>query len=82
MKPLPIRNLHPGVAVGALVDIRLADDKQDVLRPPEGDTSDALNVLEAELGDSLASLLLVARVDGNAGAGRDVGFAALVLGVR
>merc|ERR1711915_651015 len=52
----------PGVAVGALVDIGLADDKQDVLRPPEGDTSDALNVLEAELGDSLACLLLVARV--------------------
>ena len=51
-----------------------------VLRSAEGDACDALNVLQAELGDGLASLLLVAGVDGDGRALGDHGIA-LLLGV-
>jgi len=62
---------HPDVVVGALVDIGVADDEEDVLGPAESDSGDALDVLEAELGNGLAGLLLVARVDGDGGARGD-----------
>lgn len=39
-----------------------------VLRSAEGDACDAVDVLQAELGDGLASLLLVAGVDSDGGA--------------
>jgi hypothetical protein len=48
-----------------------------VLRSAEGDACDALNVLQAELGNGLASLLLVAGVDGDGGALGDHGIAFL-----
>jgi hypothetical protein len=51
-----------------------------VLRSAEGDACDALDVLQAELGDGLASLLLVAGVNGDGGALGDHGIA-LLLGV-
>lgn len=44
-----------------------------VLGPPQGNAGDALNVLQAELRDGLAGLLLVARVDGDRGARGDAG---------
>jgi hypothetical protein len=47
-----------------------------VLGSAESDTSDAGNVLQAELANGLASLLLVTRVDGDGGAGGDVGLIA------
>jgi hypothetical protein len=52
-----------------------------VLRSAESDASDAVNVLQSELGDGLASLLLVARVDSDRGARGDVGLALLALGL-
>lgn len=89
--------LHPGVGGGALVDIGVADDKEDLYRnqhlqillsqcysltyvlwPPQGDTGDALDVLEAELGNGLPGLLLVAGVDGDGGASGDVGVNLLI----
>src|SRR5690242_170691 len=51
-----------------------------VLRSAESDACDALDVLQAELGDGLASLLLVAGVDGDGRALGDHGIA-LLLGV-
>lgn len=115
--------LHPGVAVGGLVDIGVVDDEEDlcstsqpklqglrvklaialqwrggpgtaamrvaqgcrrrrlpwsvthVLGPAESDAGDALDVLQAELRNGLAGLLLVARVDGNLSTGGDAGVA-------
>ena len=53
------------------------------LGPAEGHTGDALNVLQAELANGFACLLLVARVHGNGGACGDVALSlALGLGVR
>lgn len=49
-----------------------------VLRSAEGDACDALDVLQAELGDGLASLLLVAGVDGDRRALGDHGIALLL----
>lgn len=46
-----------------------------VLGPAEGDAGDALNVLQAELRDGLAGLLLVARVDSDLGTSGDAGVA-------
>lgn len=48
-----------------------------VLRSAQSDACDALNVLQAELGDGLASLLLVAGVDGDGGALGDHGITLL-----
>lgn len=47
-----------------------------VLGTTESDTSDAGNVLQAELANGLASLLLVARVDGDSGTTGDGGLIA------
>ena len=47
-----------------------------VLGSAERDTSDAGNVLQAELANGLASLLLVARVDGDSGTAGDGGLVA------
>lgn len=74
-------NVHPGVAVGALVDVGLRDDEKDVLGATEGDTGDALDVLQAELANGLAGLLLVPVVDGDGSACGDVGLAGLALGL-
>ena len=74
-------NIHPGVAVGALVDVGLGDDEKDVLGAAESDASDALNVLQAELANGLAGLLLVPVVDGDGSACGDVGLAGLRLRV-
>ena len=74
-------NVHPGVAVGALVDVGLRDDEKDVLGATEGDTGDALDVLQAELSDGLAGLLLVPVVNGDGSACGDVGLAGLALGL-
>jgi hypothetical protein len=63
-------NVHPGVAVGALVDVGLRDDEKDVLGAAEGDAGDALDVLQAELSDGLAGLLLVPVVNGDGSASR------------
>jgi len=52
-----------------------------VLGAAEGDTGDAGDVLQAELGNGLASLLLVTRVDGDSSAGGNAGVAGLGLGV-
>lgn len=52
-----------------------------VLGAAESDTGDAGDVLQAELGNGLASLLLVARVDGDGGAGGNAGITGLGLGV-
>lgn len=49
-----------------------------VLRSAESDTCDAINVLQPQLGDGLASLLLIAGVDCDRGAGGDVGLSALL----
>lgn len=51
-----------------------------VLGSAESDASDALNLLQAELGNSLAGLLLVARVDGDGGAGGDTTLLTLRVG--
>ena len=59
------------IAVGAFVDIRVADDEEDVFRAAECDAGDAFDVLEAELGNGLACLFLVAAVNGYGGAGGD-----------
>jgi hypothetical protein len=75
-------NVHPCVAVGALVDVGLGDDEEDVLGAAEGNAGDALDVLQAELGDGLASLLLVPVVNGDGSACGDVGLASLRLVVR
>jgi len=50
-----------------------------VLRSAEGDACDAVDVLQAELGNGLASLLLVAGVDGDGRARGHVDLALLVL---
>jgi hypothetical protein len=42
-----------------------------VLRTAEGDTSDAGNVLQSKLSNGLASLLLVAGVDGDGSSSRN-----------
>lgn len=47
-----------------------------VLRAAEGDTSDAGDVLQAELGNGLASLLLVTGVNGDRSAAGDGGLLA------
>lgn len=47
-----------------------------VLGAAEGDTGDARDVLQAELGNGLAGLLLVARVDGDSSAAGDDGLVA------
>jgi hypothetical protein len=47
-----------------------------VLRSAEGDTGDARDVLQAELANGLTGLLLVAGLDADGGAGRDVGLLA------
>lgn len=73
--------LHPSVARRGLVDVRVADDEEDVLWSAKGDTGDALNVLQAKLCNSLARLLLVSAVDSNGGACGDVGLTCLVIGV-
>lgn len=53
-----------------------------VLGAAESDTGDAGNVLQAELGDGLASLLLVTGVDGDSStAGNDGLIASLGFGV-
>lgn len=53
-----------------------------ILRSAEGHAGNALNVLQAELCDGLASLLLVAGVHSDGGTGGDVGLAlALAFGV-
>jgi hypothetical protein len=52
-----------------------------VLRSAERDACDAVNVLQSELGNGLASLLLVARVHSDRGARGDVGLALLALGL-
>ena len=77
-----LSNIHPGVAVGALVDVGLGDDEEDVLGAAEGDAGDALDVLQAELANGLAGLLLVPVVNGDGSACGDVGLAGLRLGVR
>lgn len=74
--------LHPGVAVGRLVNIRVADNEKDVLWSPQSDTSDALNVLQSELRDSLARLLLVPAVHRDLGTSGNVGITALLIRVR
>ena len=74
-------NIHPGVAVGALVDVGLGDDEEDVLGAAESDAGDALDVLQAELANGLAGLLLVPVVDGDGSACGDVGLAGLRLRV-
>jgi hypothetical protein len=53
-----------------------------VLRSAESDACDAVDVLQAELGNGLASLLLVAAVDSDRGARGDVGLALLALALR
>jgi hypothetical protein len=50
-----------------------------VLRSAESDACDALDVLQSELGDGLASLLLVAGVDSDRGTRGDVGLTLLAL---
>lgn len=50
-----------------------------VLRSAEGDACDAIDVLQAELGDGLASLLLVAGVDSDGGARGHADLALLAL---
>jgi hypothetical protein len=52
-----------------------------VLWSTKSNTCDAINMLQSELGNGLASLLLVARVDSDRGARGDVGFALLALGL-
>jgi len=52
-----------------------------VLRAAEGDTVDAGNVLQTQLSDGLAGLLLVTGVDSDGGTSGDVGLAGLGLGV-
>lgn len=47
-----------------------------VLGAAEGDTGDARDVLQAELGNGLAGLLLVARVDGDSSTAGDDGLLA------
>lgn len=64
-------DLHPGVGSGAPVDVGVADDEEDVLGPAQRHARDALDVLEAELGNGLARLLLVARLHHDRGAGGD-----------
>jgi len=51
-----------------------------VLGSAESDASDALNLLQAELGNGLAGLLLVARVDGDGRAGGDTTLLTLRVG--
>lgn len=51
-----------------------------VLRSAESDASDALNLLQAELGNGLAGLLLVARVNGDGRASGDAALLALRVG--
>lgn len=75
-------NIHPGVAVGALVDVGLGDDEEDVLGAAESDAGDALDVLQAELANGLAGLLLVPVVNGDGSASGNVGLAGLRLRVR
>jgi len=79
---LCMQHSHPGVAVRALVNIRLADNEQDVLGPPQGHSRDALDVLQAELRNGLACLLLVAVVDSNGCASGDIGLACLARVIR
>ena len=50
-----------------------------VLWSAESDTGDAIDMLQSKLGDGLASLLLVARVDSDRGTCGDVGLALLSL---
>jgi hypothetical protein len=52
-----------------------------VLRSAESDAGDAVDVLQSELRDGLASLLLVAGVDRDRSALGDVGLALLALGL-
>ena len=52
-----------------------------VLWSAQGHTGDAINVLQSELSNGLASLLLVARVDSDRGARGHVDLALLALGL-
>ena len=52
-----------------------------VLRSPQSNPCDTLDMLQPELGDGLARLLLVPAVDGDGCTGGDVGLAALLAGV-
>lgn len=74
--------LHPGVAVRGLVDIRAADNKEDVLGSPKSDTCDSLNVLQTELRNRLACLLLVPAVHSDLSTSWDVGITTLLIRVR
>merc|ERR1719418_308241 len=47
-----------GVGGGVLVNVRLVDDKEDVLRLPDGHPADPSNLLETELAHDLPRLLL------------------------
>jgi hypothetical protein len=51
-----------------------------VLGSAESNASDALNLLQAKLGNGLAGLLLVARVDGDGRAGGDTTLLTLRVG--
>jgi hypothetical protein len=92
-------HLHPSVARGRLVHIRVVDNKQDLFAESseiasegsqpthafgssECDAGNAIDMLQAQLGNGLPGLFLVARVDGNGGTGRDGGLAALNLDLR
>lgn len=66
---------HPSVAARALVHVRLADNEQNVLGPPQRDTRNALDLGQTELLNSLARLLLVPAVHSDLSTGRDVGLA-------
>lgn len=64
----------------SLLSVHLPDMTY-VLGSPEGDTGDALNLLQAELGNGLARLLLVARVDSDGRASWDGSLSGLSLRV-
>lgn len=74
--------LHPGVAVRRLVDVRVADDEEDVLGSSESDASDTVDVLQTELRNGLPRLLLIPAVHSDLGAGRNIGITALLIRVR
>lgn len=73
--------LHPGVAVRRLVHIRVADDEENVLWSPQSNASDAVDVLQAELCNGLARLLLVSAVHSDLRTSGNVGITTLLVRV-
>lgn len=74
--------LHPSVAGRRLVDVWLADDEQDVLWPSQSNPSDTLDMLETQLRDCFARLLLVPAVHSDLSTSGDVGLSTFLIRIR